>query len=143
MKYERWIGSHNWETSNQSIDGYPSFNDRCKTDIQDLDDLVCWLEYANTGYPAARQSAAQEERWGKLVRNILCERLIQELVFFADNTFQCKCVHCYNKMRGTIHIPEKDYIKNTTVTIDTVCDCLKGRESDLLQYIEDKIGDWL
>lgn len=142
MKYKRWIGSHDWETSNQSIDGYPSFNDRCKTDIQDLDDLVHWLEYANTGYPAARQSVDQEEHWGKLVRNLLCEKLIWELVFFGANTFRCKCTHCNHIIEGTIYIPEMDHVKNTIVTIDTLCDCFEGREPDLLQYIEDKIGDW-
>ena len=142
MKYERWVGSHNWETSDESVDGNLSFNERCHTETQDLDDLVCWLEYANTGYPAARQSAGQEEHWGKLVRNILCEKLIKELVFFEYNTFKCECTICNYIIRGTIYVPEWDCIQNTTVTIDNLCDCLEGREPDLLQYIEDKIGDW-
>ena len=149
MKYERWIGSHNWETSNQSIDGYPSLNDRCKTDIQDLDDLVHWLEYANTGYPAARQSAGQEEHWAKLVRNLLCERLIKEFDVFHDYAlssewykFECTCSNCNYGMRGSIFISIADCVQHTKVTIDTLCDCLEGRELDLLQYIEDKIGDW-
>lgn len=141
MKYERWVGSHNWETSDQSIDGNLSFNERCHTDTQGLDDLIHWLEYANTGYPAARQSVDQEEYWAKLVRNLLCEKLIWELVFFKDNTFRCKCVHCHHIMEGTMYIPETDCVQYTRVTIDTLCDCLKGREPDLLQYIEDKIGD--
>ena len=142
MKYERWIGSHNWERSTDIIDGYPSRNERSQTDIQDLDDLINWLEYNNTGYPAMRQTVKQEEHWGKLIRNLLCEKLIWELVFFKDNTFRCKCIHCHHIMEGTIHIPEKGYVKNTTVTIGMLCDCLKEREPDLLQYIEDKIGDW-
>ena len=142
MKYERWVGSHNWKRSTDIIDGYPSRNERSQTDIQDLDDLVHWLEYANTGYPAARQSVDQEEYWAKLLRNLLCNKLIKNLMFYHDNTFDCKCTQCNHLMKGTIYIPEKDYVKNTTVTIGMLCDCLEKRESDLLQYIEDKIGDW-
>ena len=149
MKYERWIGSHKWETSDESVDGNLSFNERRHTETQDLDDLIHWLEYANTGYPAARQSADQEEHWGKLVRNLLCEKLIKEFDVFYDYAlgsewykFECTCSNCNYGMRGSIFIPIADCFHNTKVTIDIVCDCLEGREPDLLQYIEDKIGDW-
>ena len=82
MGYERWVGSHGRVRSDESVNGNFSFNDRCHTDTQDIDDLIHWLEYANTGYPAARQSVDQEEHWAKLVKNLLCEKLVKDFKFF-------------------------------------------------------------
>lgn len=132
MKYKRWVGSHNWERSTDIIDGYPSRNERSQTDTQDLDDLINWLEYNNTGYPAMRQSVTQEEYWAKLVRNLLCKKLVRELVFFEDNSFQCRCNYCNDKILGIICIQGQ----NISVKISVKCECIEYRITDILTYIE-------
>ena len=101
MEYEKWVGSHNWNRADDVIDGYPSFNERCRTDTQDLDNLIRWLEYASTGYPAARQTICQEEYWAGLLRNLLCKELIKELMFFSNNTFRVRCALCNDELEGT------------------------------------------
>ena len=130
MKYERWIGSHGCVSSDERVDGNLSFNDRSHTETQDIDDLIHWLEYANTGYPAARQSVDQEEYWAKLLRNLLCEDLVKHLVFFNDYTFECRCKLCNLKFNGDI---TTDGLK---LGINNVpCEHIKDRFSDIVQYI--------
>ncbi|MCK5386528.1 MAG: hypothetical protein KAJ39_05050 [Gammaproteobacteria bacterium] len=140
MKHKRWIGSYEWETADQNIDRNLSFNERCHTETQDIDDLIHWLEYANTGYPAARQSVDQEEYWAKLIRNLLCEKLIKHLVFFDDSSYQCNCSHCNAIFRGTVYHED---VTDVTVTIGMLCEHLESRKTDILLYIEDKMGEWL
>ena len=130
MIHERWVGSHgNWKRSNESIDGYPSRNERSQTDTQDLDDLITWLEYGKTsGNIAMRQSQKQEEYWGKLVRSIICEKLTEELAFFEDGSFEFICSQCGYITCGSS--TGDDFI----LTSD-LCKCLASRESDILQYV--------
>ena len=133
MIHERWVGSHgNWKRSNESINRYSSRNERSQTDTQDLDDLIIWLEYGKTsGNIAARQSQEQEEYWGKLVRNILCEKLVKELVFFKDGPFEyfhIICSQCGKTMCGSI-------TDNDFIVTNVFCKCLSSRESDILQYV--------
>jgi hypothetical protein len=131
MEHKRWVGIHDWERSNDIIDGYPSFNERTQTNTRDLDDLIHWLEYANTGYPAARQTVDQEEYWAGLLRNLLCEKLIKELIVFDDNSFECKCSVCDARVRGWVHDEE-----TCEPTINcTFCEHLYLRENDIYQYI--------
>ena len=106
IKHNRWIGNHDGKTSNQYVDGYSSFNERCKADTQDLDDLIHWLEYANTGYPAARQSVEQEEHWAELLRDLQCEKLVKELEFNAYY-YKCKCSVCDNTVSGRISTKQR------------------------------------
>ena len=135
MEYERWIGSHDWKRSDDVIDGYPSRNERNQTDTLDLDDLIHWLEYAHTGFPAARHSIQQEEHWAELIRNMLCEKLVHQLIFFEDNTFECRCNHCNNIIRGNVY-------DDITVTISFGCDCITPRELDISAYILNQYGEW-
>lgn len=138
MEHKRWIGSHEWKRSTDVIDGYPSFNERRKTETQDLDDIIIWLEYGKTsGYIAARQSKEQEEYWAGLIRNILCEKLIKELMFFSDNTFQFKCTHCNDILRGTIINDEKN-IRTDSI----MCEHIEKRYLDIFQYVLSEFGEW-
>jgi hypothetical protein len=132
MEHKRWIGSHDWKRSTDVVDGYPSFNERGKTETQDLDDIIVWLEYGITsGYIAARQSKGQEEYWAELLRNLLCEKLIKELIIFDNNSFECKCCVCDAVIKGWIHDEE-----TCEPTINcTFCEHLYLRENDIYQYI--------
>lgn len=141
MEYKRWAGKHDWKTANEtmndSIDGDLSFNERCHTETQNLDDLIRWLEYANTGYPATRQTVDQEEYWARLLRNLLCEKLIKNLAFFNNNTFECKCKSCNLKFNGTITTDGKN------IEIDkTPCIHIKNRFLDIIQYILSEFEEW-
>ena len=130
MEHKRWVGSHGCVSSDESVDGKLSFNERCHTETQDIDDLIHWLEYANTGYPAARQTVDQEEYWAKLLRNLLCEKLIKNLAFFNNNTFECRCKLCNLKFNGHITTDGKN------IGIDkTPCIHIKNRFLDIIQYI--------
>ena len=132
MEHKRWVGSHGCVSSDESVDGKLSFNERCHTETQDIDDLIHWLEYANTGYPAARQTVDQEEYWAKLLRNLLCEKLIKNLAFFNNNTFECRCKLCNLKFNGTI-------TDEINLGVDIVpCIHIKGRFPDVVQHILDK-----
>jgi hypothetical protein len=145
MEHKGWVGSHDWKRSTDVVDGYPSFNERGKTETQDLDDIIVWqtetqdlddiivwLEYGKTsGYIAARQSKKQEEHWAGLIRNILCEKLIKELIIFDDNSFECKCCVCDAVIKGWVHDEE-----TCEPTINcTFCEHLYLRENDIYQYI--------
>lgn len=138
MKHTIWIGSHNWERSTDIINGYPSFNERTQTNTQDLDDLIHWLEYTHTGYPAARQSVKQEEYWAKLIRNILCEKLIKELVFFEDNSFQCRCCLCNDRIIGIVCVQNE----NISIKVSIKCNCIDSKMTDILNYIECKFKEF-
>ena len=135
MKHERWIGSNDWETINESINGNLSFNERCHTETQDLDDLIHWLEYANTGYPAARQTVDQEEYWAKLLRGLLCEKLIKELHFLKDGcAFEFRCSKCNKLVRGLVYNKDKE----CPVSMAGLCSCLTPRIPDICVHILNK-----
>ena len=138
MTTNKWLGSEPCETTSESINGHPSFNERCHTNSQNIDDLIHWLEYANTGYPAVRQSVDQEEYWAKLLRNLICEHLIKDLVFFIDNAFIFKCSHCNAIVEGNI-TPEE---MNVGI-IKVPCEHIKDRFPDIIQHIIYKFEETL
>ena len=50
------------------------FQERIKTNTQNLDDLVRWLEYGKTtGFTAIRNSREQEELWGLQLKELLAK----------------------------------------------------------------------
>lgn len=139
MEHKRWIGRHgNWERSNESVDGYPSRNERNKTDTLDLDDLINWLEYAHTGYHAARRTIEQEEHWARLLRDMLCESLVKSLIFWGEYRFGFQCKECYTINRGFINVAESN---KSTIVMTEKCDCLKSRKSDMEYYILNKFEE--
>ncbi len=49
-----------------------NFNDRVKSNVQNLYDLKNWLNYSETtGEPAVRQSHKQEQHWAQLLSDII------------------------------------------------------------------------
>ena len=59
MEHKAWI--KNW-------DGY---RDRSVLQQRNLDDLIRWLEYNHTGFPATRCSEEQENFWAKQLRALM------------------------------------------------------------------------
>ena len=136
MTTNKWVGSAPCEWTNESINGELSFDERSHTDSQNLDDLIHWLEYANTGYPAVRQSVDQEEHWAKLLRNLICETLINDLVFFIDNTFIFRCSHCNTIVEGNITAEGMN-----VGIIKVPCEHIKDRFPDIIQHITYKFEE--
>ncbi len=137
----KWIGNSGEikTTAEKDLTG-TSFNERCKTNTRNLDDLINYFEYAkNSGYPAARVDVEQEEYWSTLLRHLLMEKVINDLVpLYAEGKIfgiAFGCSHC-----GYDCIAE--FRVRNEITQHCNCGITKLRENDIIEYLTYIINKW-
>lgn len=52
-------------------EGHDGYKERAQNDQRNLHDLVRWLEYHKTGFPASRCSTEQEQYWADQLKKLL------------------------------------------------------------------------
>lgn len=147
---EKWKGSSGEVRNLESIDlTGMSFNERCKKNKLNLDDMIHYLEYAkDSGYSAARVNIEQEEYWASLIRHLLMDKVVDLLVPLYENSMICGvrfvCQSC-----GTCG--EMKYVHNEfkvgnqdSYEIIQHCHCSisKERENDIIEYLDYIIDRW-
>lgn len=136
----RWIGSNGIveNTGAKDLTG-TSYNERSKTRIKNLDDMIHYLEYAKySGEQAARVDVEQEEYWAKLLRHLLVEKIIQIDSLIRDDsgilvgmTFNCLKCNWHSKIERGIEFYD--------IESQCVCGNIKSRCDDIREYLVDII----
>lgn len=140
----RWKGNNGKveRTSDVDLTG-TSFNERSKTNTRNLDDMITYLEYGKDSvYEAARVSKEQEEHWAMLLRHLLMDKVIDNLIPLYEERLiigvRFTCLTCglssemkYDHLLG-------DY----TISKDCNCNVTKLRKDDIIEYLEYIIQRW-
>ena len=149
---ERWKGNDGEvkTTGEKDLTG-TSFNERCKTNTRNLNDMIRYLEYAkDSGYPAARVDVEQEEYWAMLIRHLLMDDVVHNLIpIYKDNTnkllgVRFMCSNCgivceMNFVNNVYVVGNQDYYE---ITKHCRCGTTKYREDDIIEYLEYIIDRW-
>jgi len=153
----RWKGSNDVVKRTSVIDlTGTSFNERHKTNTRNLDDIIHYLEYAkDSGYQAARVDQEQEEYWATLIRHLLMDKVIRNLIPLYEEIgcppisskilgirFTCSNCGCEGEMRFTHSNFKVGMQDGYEITQHCNCGVTKSRENDIIEYLKYVIQKW-